>query len=119
GSRTVLSLVPVAITTDWVESRKFRAPASTPWGLCTLGVRERLARHRKDNRLIVGGLAALLAVFTGAFYLVQRSRELPAFLVTNRVLLFVLWYVNVVLILTVLFVLLRNLFKLVIERRHR
>ncbi len=82
-------------------------------------IRERLSRHRKDNRLIVGGLAALLAVFTGAFYLVQRSRELPAFLVTNRVLLFVLWYVNVVLILTVLFVLLRNLFKLVIERRHR
>jgi len=81
--------------------------------------RERLRRHRKDNRLIVGGLAALLAVFTGAFYLVQRSRELPAFLVTNRVLLFVLWYVNVVLILSVLFVLLRNLFKLLIERRHR
>jgi two-component system nitrogen regulation sensor histidine kinase NtrY len=82
-------------------------------------LRERLRRHRKDNRLIVGGLAALLAVFTGAFYLVQRSRELPAFLVTNRVLLFVLWYVNVVLILTVLFVLLRNLFKLLVERRHR
>jgi two-component system nitrogen regulation sensor histidine kinase NtrY len=81
--------------------------------------RERLRRHRKDHRLIVGGLAALLAVFTGAFYLVQRSRELPAFLVTNRVLLFVLWYVNVVLILTILFVLLRNLFKLVVERRHR
>jgi len=84
-----------------------------------MSLRERLHRHRKDNRLIVGGLAALLAVFTGAFYLVQRSRELPAFLVTNRVLLFVLWYVNVVLILSVLFVLLRNLFKLVIERRHR
>jgi hypothetical protein len=28
GSRTVLSIVPVAITTDWVESRKFRTPAS-------------------------------------------------------------------------------------------
>ncbi len=81
--------------------------------------RERLRRHRKDNRLIVGGLAALLAVFTGAFYFVQRSRELPAFLVTNRVLLFVLWYVNVVLILAVVFVLLRNLFKLLVERRHR
>ncbi len=34
-------------------------------------------------------------------------------------LLFVLWYVNVVLILTILFVLLRNLFKLLVERRHR
>jgi hypothetical protein len=28
GSRTVLSIVPVAITTDWVESRKFRAPTT-------------------------------------------------------------------------------------------
>ena len=40
-------------------------------------------------------------------------------LVTNRVLLFVLWYVNVLLILVVLFVLLRNLIKLIVERRHR
>lgn len=30
GARTVLSIVPVAITTDWVESRKFRAPAPAP-----------------------------------------------------------------------------------------
>ncbi len=34
-------------------------------------------------------------------------------------LLFVLWYANVVLILVVLFVLLRNLIKLLVERRHR
>ncbi|HXO18883.1 MAG TPA: DUF4390 domain-containing protein [Thermoanaerobaculia bacterium] len=27
GSRTILSMIPVAITTDWVESKKFRAPA--------------------------------------------------------------------------------------------
>ncbi len=26
GSRTILSIVPVAITTDWVESRKFQVP---------------------------------------------------------------------------------------------
>jgi hypothetical protein len=29
GSRTILSIVPVAITTDWVESRKFR-PSGPP-----------------------------------------------------------------------------------------
>jgi two-component system nitrogen regulation sensor histidine kinase NtrY len=81
--------------------------------------RERLLRHRKDPRLIVGGLGLLLLLFTAGFYLVQRNRDLPSFLVTNRVLLFVLWYINVVLILAVLFVLLRNLFKLLIERRHR
>jgi hypothetical protein len=30
GSRTVLSLIPVAITTDWKESRKFRAAPAPP-----------------------------------------------------------------------------------------
>jgi two-component system nitrogen regulation sensor histidine kinase NtrY len=82
-------------------------------------LRQTLHRHRKDQRLIVGGLALLLLVFTATFYLILRERDLPSFLVTNRVLLFVLWYINVVLILTVVFVLLRNLFKLLIERRHR
>jgi two-component system nitrogen regulation sensor histidine kinase NtrY len=80
---------------------------------------DRLLRHRKNHRLILWGLALLLCLFTALFYLVQRSRELPAALVTNRVLLFVLWYANVVLILVVTFVLLRNLFKLLLERRHR
>src|SRR5579863_1992061 len=84
-----------------------------------MGLRQLLVRHRKDQRLIVGGLAALLLLFTASFYLFLRERDMPAFLVTNRVLLFVLWYANVVLILIVLFVLLRNLFKLLIERRHR
>src|SRR6185369_15625513 len=79
----------------------------------------KLQRYRKDHRLIIGALAALLLVFTSLFYFLQRGRDLPATLVTNRVLLFVLWYANVVLILTVLFVLLRNVFKLVIERRAR
>jgi two-component system, NtrC family, nitrogen regulation sensor histidine kinase NtrY len=81
--------------------------------------KEKIDRHRKDHRLIAAGLTFLLLLFTALFYLVQRGRDLPAVLVTNRVLLFVLWYVNVVLILIVVFVLLRNLFKLLVERRHR
>src|SRR3954471_6934831 len=84
-----------------------------------MGLREKLRRNRKNNRLIVGGLVALLLLFTGLFYLAQRGRDLPSALVTNRVLLFVLWYVNVLLTLIILFVLLRNLIKLLIERRHR
>ena len=84
-----------------------------------MSLREKLRLHRKNHRLIVGGLAVLMLLFTALYYLVQRSRDLPDFLLTNRVLLFVLWYVNVVLILSVLFVLLRNLFKLLVERRHR
>ncbi|HET9209568.1 MAG TPA: PAS domain-containing protein, partial [Thermoanaerobaculia bacterium] len=84
-----------------------------------MGLREKLRRNRKNHRLILGGLVALLLLFTGLFYLAQRGRDLPSALVTNRVLLFVLWYVNVLLTLIILFVLLRNLIKLLIERRHR
>ena len=84
-----------------------------------MGLREKLRRNRKNHRLIGGGLVALLLLFTGLFYLAQRGRDLPSALVTNRVLLFVLWYVNVLLTLIILFVLLRNLVKLLIERRHR
>ncbi|HBL29779.1 MAG TPA: hypothetical protein DD490_23330 [Acidobacteria bacterium] len=84
-----------------------------------MDLRDQLKRHRKNHRLIFSGLVGLLLVLTGVFYFLQRGRDLPAALVTNQVLLFVLWYVNVILILAVLFVLLRNVFKLVIERRHR
>src|SRR3954447_7258154 len=84
-----------------------------------MGLRQKLLRNRKNHRLIIGGLVALLLLFTGLFSLAQRGRDLPSALVTNRVLLFVLWYVNVLLTLIILFVLLRNLVKLLIERRHR
>lgn len=84
-----------------------------------MGLRERWLRHRKDNRLIFGALLVLLALLTAFYYLVQRGKDLPGVLVANRVMLFVLWYVNVVLILTILFILGRNLFRLLLERRHR
>ncbi|MES1240356.1 MAG: ATP-binding protein [Acidobacteriota bacterium] len=82
-------------------------------------VRVRIERLLRNHRILFGGLAALLLIFTSFFYLSQRGRDLPAALVANRVLLFVLWYVNVILILVVVFVLLRNLIKLLVERRHR
>jgi two-component system, NtrC family, nitrogen regulation sensor histidine kinase NtrY len=84
-----------------------------------MSLRQTLLRNRKNHRLIGGGLIALLLLFTGLFYLAERGRDLPSFLVTNRVLLFVLWYTNVILILVIVFVLLRNLIKLIVERRHR
>src|SRR4051794_29057497 len=84
-----------------------------------MGLRQRIVHNRKNYRLLGGGLVALLLLFTALFYMAQRGRDLPAELVTNRVLLFVLWYVNVILILIVVFVLLRNLVKLLVERRHR
>ncbi len=82
-------------------------------------LREQVQKRRKDTRWIVGGLLSLLAALTVMYYLSQRSRDLPSELVTNRVLLFVLWYINLTLILAILFVLLRNLFKLIIERHNR
>ncbi|HSS77603.1 MAG TPA: ATP-binding protein, partial [Thermoanaerobaculia bacterium] len=79
----------------------------------------KLLRHRKNYRLIIGGFAALVLLFTALFYMAERGRDLPSALVTNRVLMFVLWDVNVILILGVLFVLLRNVIKLLVERRQR
>ncbi|MEA2560494.1 MAG: two-component system, NtrC family, nitrogen regulation sensor histidine kinase NtrY [Acidobacteriota bacterium] len=84
-----------------------------------MSFRNRIERLLRNYRVLLGGLAALLLLFTLLFYLSQRGRDLPAALVTNKVLLFVLWYVNVILILVVAFVLLRNLIKLLVERRHR
>lgn len=82
-------------------------------------IKERLRRHGKDARFVVGGLAALLAALLVVFYLIQRGRDVPETLLNNQVVLFALWYTNIVLILTILFVLLRNLLKLLVERRHR
>ena len=84
-----------------------------------MSFRKQIERLLRNHRFLLGGLAALLLLFTLLFYLSQRGRDLPTALVTNRVLLFVLWYVNVILILVVAFVLLRNLIKLLVERRHR
>jgi two-component system nitrogen regulation sensor histidine kinase NtrY len=83
-----------------------------------LSLRERLFQHRKDNRLIFAVLAGALLFFTLVYYLILRSQETPAGFLTNSLLLFVLRYINVVLILAVLFVLLRDLLKLWVERQH-
>ena len=82
-----------------------------------MGLKSRLRRHRKDYPLIAGVMVLLLVIFSGLFYLLLRRQGIPQALITNKVLLFVLFYVNIILILAILFVLLRNIFKLVIERR--
>lgn len=84
-----------------------------------MALAKRLRQHRKDNRWIAGGLALLLVLLVVLFYLVQRTRDLPPELMTNRVLLFAVWSINLLLILAISFVLARNLFKLAVERRHR
>ena len=61
----------------------------------------------------------VLAFLTLIYYLIQRGRDLPSVLVTNKVLLFVLVYADALLILVILFVLARNLVRLWLERRQR
>jgi len=82
-------------------------------------LRQKLERRSRDARWVAAALGALLVLLTFVYYLVQRGRDLPETLVTNRVLLFVLRNVNAILILVILFVLARNLLKLWLERRSR
>jgi two-component system nitrogen regulation sensor histidine kinase NtrY len=82
-------------------------------------LRRSIRKRRKDSRWIVAGLAVLLLVLVLVYSLFLRGRDLPEELVDNQLLLFVLWYINVVLILAIGFTLIRNLFKLALERRNR
>jgi two-component system nitrogen regulation sensor histidine kinase NtrY len=58
-----------------------------------------------------------MVLAVGAFYLLQRAQETSPEELTNRVLLFVLWYLDISLILILSFILLRNLIRLAVERR--
>jgi two-component system nitrogen regulation sensor histidine kinase NtrY len=82
-------------------------------------LRERIALRSRDARWVAAVLGVLLLVLTGLYYLIQRERDLPETLVANRVLLFAVWYLIVVLILVIGFVLARNLIRLWLDRRSR
>ncbi len=84
-----------------------------------MDIRDLFAQHRKDGRYVAAALVLTLAVLTLIYYLIQRGRDLPSVLVTNKVLLFVLVYADALLILVILFVLARNLLRLWLERRQR
>jgi len=73
----------------------------------------------KTNRFLVWLLALSLAVPTAGYYALQRGREIDPTVLNNSILLFALRNLNVVLILVVAFVLVRNLTKLWIERRRQ
>ncbi len=76
-----------------------------------------LQRRRKDNRLIVGLILAVLVVWAAVSVLEQRADEPAA--ITRGVLLFVLSYTNITLIAALLFVLGRTILKTWLERRRR
>ncbi len=84
-----------------------------------MDLKDQILRHHKDSRFIFGGLTVLLVVCGVIYYLLQRGKGLPAALAGNKLLLFALWYINVILILTIIFVLVRSLFRLLLEHHNR
>ena len=74
-------------------------------------------RHRRENRFLLGAFIFLMSLTTGAFYLLQRAQSVSPDELTNRLLLFILWYLDISLILILSFVLIRNVLKLVLEWR--
>ncbi len=78
-----------------------------------------LQRRRKDNRLIIGLVLAVLVVWSVVSVLEHRTNEMEPVTITRGLLLFVLSYINITLIAAVLFVLCRVLIKTWLERRRQ
>ena len=76
-----------------------------------------LQRRRKDNRLILGLILAVLVVWAAVSVVEQRADEPTT--ITRGLLLFVLSYTNITLIVALLFVLGRTILKTWVERRRR
>ena len=52
-----------------------------------MDLRELFAQHRKDGRYVAAALVLVLAFLTLIYYLIQRGRDQPSVLVTNKVLM--------------------------------
>ena len=83
-----------------------------------MSVRELVLRYRKDPRVIVSVPLVILAATSLVYYVTQQAKELTPEALSNRLLLFVLWNINLLLIIGILFVLLRGVVKLVLERQR-
>ena len=80
--------------------------------------RDLLLRYRKDPRFIVTVPLLILAATSLIYYVVQRAKDLSPEALNSQVLLFVLSNINLLLILGIVFVLLRGIVKLVLERQR-
>jgi two-component system nitrogen regulation sensor histidine kinase NtrY len=83
-----------------------------------MSYRDRLRRLRKDPRFIITVPLVILAGTSIVYYLIQETKELTPEALSSQVLLFVLWNINLLLILGIVFVLLRGIIKLVFERQR-
>ena len=81
-------------------------------------LRELVLRYRKDPRFIVSVPLVILAATSLVYYVTQQAKELTPEALSNRLLLFVLSNINLLLIIGILFVLLRGIVKLVLERQR-
>ena len=81
-------------------------------------IAELLLRYRKDPRFIITIPLLILAATSLVYYLVQRAKELTPEALSSQVLLFVLWNINVLLVVGIVFMLLRGIVKLVLERKR-
>ncbi|HEX2122621.1 MAG TPA: ATP-binding protein [Thermoanaerobaculia bacterium] len=79
---------------------------------------ELLLRYRKDPRFIISVPLVILAATSLVYYVLQQAQELSPDALNNRVLLFVLFNINLLLIIGILFVLMRGIVKLVLERQR-
>lgn len=77
-----------------------------------------LFQYRKDPRIIITVPLVIVTVTSLIYYLVQRAKELSPEALSSRLLLFVLWNINLILILGILFVLLRGIIKLILDRQR-
>ncbi|MEO8216439.1 MAG: ATP-binding protein [Acidobacteriota bacterium] len=77
-----------------------------------------ILRYRKDPRFIISVPLLIFAATSLIYYLVQRAKELSPEALSSRLLLFVLWNINLILILGILFVLFRGVVKLLLDRQR-
>ena len=80
--------------------------------------RDLLLRYRKDPRFIITVPLLILAATSLIYYVMQRAKDLSPEALNSQVLLFVLSNINLLLILGIVFVLLRGIVKLVLERQR-
>jgi two-component system nitrogen regulation sensor histidine kinase NtrY len=83
-----------------------------------VSLRELVLRYRKDPRVIISVPLVILAATSLVYYAIQQAKELTPQALSSRLLLFVLWNINLLLIIGILFVLLRGIVKLVLERQR-
>jgi nitrogen fixation/metabolism regulation signal transduction histidine kinase len=74
-------------------------------------------RYRRQNRFLIAAFVILLLLSLGGFFVLQRAQEASPDELTNRLLLFVLWYLDLSLIVILTFILVRSLVRLGFERR--